>query len=39
MVPGARALVVMRYWKSIRDGTLITFRIKRGGTILTVTTK
>lgn len=38
-VPGARALTVMRYWKSLKDGALITFRVKRGGSILTLTTK
>lgn len=35
-VPGARALAVMRYWKSIKAGAAITFVVKRGGQVVTV---
>jgi hypothetical protein len=38
-VPGARALALMAYWKSLGADTPIKFRIKRGDTIITVVTK
>ena len=39
VVPGTRALTVMRYWKSIKEGSLVTYAIKRNGTVLTLTAK
>jgi hypothetical protein len=39
LVPGARALAVMRYWKAIPDGTAITFVVRRDGSVAKVTTK
>lgn len=38
-VPGARALAVMRYWKSLKDGTPVTFRVRRASSVLTLITK
>lgn len=38
-VPGARALAVMRYWKSIKDGVAITFLVKRGSSVITLVTR
>lgn len=38
-VPGARALAVMKYWKSLKDGAPITFRVRRAGSVLTLMTK
>ena len=35
-VQGARALKVMRYWKSLKDGATITFLVKRDGAIVTL---
>jgi hypothetical protein len=39
LVPGARALSVMRYWKAIPDGSAITFVVRRDGAVTKVTTK
>ena len=39
LVPGARALAVMRYWKAIPDGSAITFIVRRDGAVIKVTTK
>ena len=39
VVPGARALAVMRYWKSIQKGSTVTYVIKRNGAVVTVTSK
>jgi hypothetical protein len=38
-VPGSRALTVMKYWKSLKDGLAITFLVKRDGAVITVITK
>ena len=38
-VPGARALAVMRYWKSIPHGSAITFTVRRAGVVTKVITK
>jgi len=38
-VPGSRALAVMRYWKSIPDGSTITFVVRRNGAVVNVSTK
>jgi hypothetical protein len=39
VVPGARALAVMRYWKAIPDGSSIAFVVRRAGVITKVITK
>lgn len=39
VVPGARALKVMRYWKSIKGGSIVTYTVNRNGTTLTLTSK
>jgi len=39
LVPGARALTVMRYWKAIPDGSAITFVVRRDGVVTKITTK
>ncbi|MEO6364643.1 MAG: hypothetical protein ABIO38_01120 [Luteimonas sp.] len=36
---GARALAVMKYWKSLKGDAPITFRVKRSGTVVTVVTR
>jgi len=36
---GTRALAVMKYWKSLKEDAPITFRVRRGGTVVTVVTK
>ncbi len=38
-VPGQRALKVMRYWKGIKDGDVCTLKVKRGDTVVVVTTR
>lgn len=38
-VPGARALAVRKYWKSLASDAPVTFRVKRGGAILSVTSR
>ena len=38
-VPGARALAVMRYWKSLPKETIYTFIVRRAGVVTTVTSK
>jgi len=39
IVPGSRALAVMRYWKAIPDGSAITFVVRRDGAAVKLTTK
>ena len=39
VVPGSRALAAMRYWKSIKEGSLITYKVKRNGTTLRLSAK
>lgn len=39
LVPGARALTVMRYWKSLKEDAPIKFRVKRGDATITLITK
>jgi hypothetical protein len=39
VVPSARALAVMRYWKAIPDGSSIAFVIRRAGVITKVIAK
>ena len=38
-VPGARALAVMRYWKSIPDGASVTYVVRRDGAVTKVISK
>ena len=35
-VPGARALDVRKYWKSLKTGAPVKFRVKRAGSVITV---
>ena len=39
VVPGESALKVSKYFKEVKDGELITFKIKRGMDILVIRTK
>jgi hypothetical protein len=39
LVPGARALAVMKYWKAIPNGSAITFVVRRDGAVTKITTK
>jgi hypothetical protein len=39
LVPGSRALSVMRFWKAIPDGSAITFVVRRNGAVVKVTTR
>ena len=39
LVPGSRALSVMRYWKAIPDGSAITFVVRRDGAVVNVKTR
>lgn len=38
-VVGSRALAVQRYWKSLKPGAPITFRVQRAGSVITLTSK
>ena len=39
VIPGQRALAVMKYWKSIKDGTVATFKVRRGDAVLVLAFK